>query len=411
VHLNKRVGHFALLALNYLGSVNLADTANTYNIVPDAVRPGDTLLERWQRVGIGHTLVVKDVAVVGEGNLDGEPYARLGGGIKRWRVTKDVGGFWTNTWMSGDEAHWIDSRDLGRIAARPARFDQILGEVPPDQLRDALVALIDDARSHLSSFPASCAARERRERAFDDLYDLMGREFGLSAAEVDRRFRKLDDYVFAELEYNRARTCCWNSTTSAMYRVIMDAAAAEQAAAEAEGSCRAPTVFRHHADGYARWATFAARHGRSGIWRAWNDDEPCPQAALRIDEERDHAATAYCELGASQETACSDAAEPNASAASAATLPPGAHDLRICTGDHDFIAVPAGGPVRIGFRHADGDLDLAALAALAAVDAAGHRVATSAGAGDREEVVVPAGGSVEIFGFNGAAGAYRLVLP
>jgi len=55
------------------GQVNvqvLADPANAYNLVPDAVRPGDVLIERWQRVGIGHTLVVKDVVVLGEGNLD-----------------------------------------------------------------------------------------------------------------------------------------------------------------------------------------------------------------------------------------------------------------------------------------------------------------------------------------------------
>jgi len=93
---------------------------------------GDVLLERWQRNGIGHTLVVHDVRELGEGNLDvtmisgsmprrqgvresgqasksyftsayaggpgmtssGEPYAKLGGGLKRFRVTKNVGGYY-----------------------------------------------------------------------------------------------------------------------------------------------------------------------------------------------------------------------------------------------------------------------------------------------------------------------------
>lgn len=59
VHLNKRAGYFTVLALDYLGSMNLADSANTYNIVPDTLRAGDVLVERWQRSGIGHTLVVQ----------------------------------------------------------------------------------------------------------------------------------------------------------------------------------------------------------------------------------------------------------------------------------------------------------------------------------------------------------------
>ena len=121
LHLNKRVGYFTVMALDYLGSMNLADSANTFNLVPDAVHAGDMLLERWQKSGIGHTLVVKEVTALGEGNLDvalisgsmprrqgvlqsgiasksyftseytggpgsnddGDEYAKLGGGLKR----------------------------------------------------------------------------------------------------------------------------------------------------------------------------------------------------------------------------------------------------------------------------------------------------------------------------------------
>ncbi len=296
IHLNKRAGHFLLLTLNYIGSANLADTANTYNIVPEAVRPGDSLLERWQRVGIGHTLVVKEVTALGEGNLDvalvsgsmprrqgvwesgvrskqyftdertggegensdGDRYAALGGGLKRWRVTKNIDGYWTNTWMQADEAHWINSTDLARIAARPARFEQLLGQISPEDARDGLLSSIEDARRHLRSYPASCAARERRERSFAELYDLMEREFGTSPAEVNRQYRSEEDYIFAELEYTASKTCCWNSSTSAMYQIVVDLAAAEKAAAEAEGVCRAPSVFMSQADGYQRWSRFAA---------------------------------------------------------------------------------------------------------------------------------------------------------
>ncbi len=261
IFLNKRVGYFALMTLAYLGSMNVADTANTYNIVPDAVRPGDTLLERWQKNGIGHTIVVKEVRELdggskdvttisgsmprrqgkqqsgqssksyftsaytgGEGEAsDGTPYAKLGGGIKRWRVTKNVGGYWTNTWMASDEASWINSTDYARIAARPARFEQLLGQVPPEQKRDELLVQIDDARHHLAQYPASCAARERREQAFHQLYDV-GRELGMSKGDVDAQYRNLEDYVFAELDYTKSKTCCWNSSTSAMYAIIMDKA-------------------------------------------------------------------------------------------------------------------------------------------------------------------------------------------
>ena len=129
IFLNKRAGHFMRLVLAYFGSMNLASSRNTYNIKPQVVRAGDVLLERWQRTGIGHTLVVKQVTPLeaghmeaqlvsgldappaalngktgaasnayftseecgGEGtNYDGDEYANVGGGIKRWRVTKNI---------------------------------------------------------------------------------------------------------------------------------------------------------------------------------------------------------------------------------------------------------------------------------------------------------------------------------
>src|SRR5689334_653791 len=51
LHLNKRAAYFTVMTLNYLGSVNLADAANAYNATPESVRPGDFLIERWQRSG------------------------------------------------------------------------------------------------------------------------------------------------------------------------------------------------------------------------------------------------------------------------------------------------------------------------------------------------------------------------
>jgi hypothetical protein len=332
VHLNKRAGYFTVMALDYLGSVNLADPANAYNLVPDAVRPGDFLIERWQRVGIGHTLVVKEVAEIPGGskdvtlisgsmprrqgvrqsgqtakgyftsvetggpgaNSDGDAYAKLGGGLKRWRVAKAIGGYWTNTWMAGDESSWINSTDAARIAARPARFEQILGQVPPPQQRAELLAQIADARHHLSQVPASCSARQRREQAFSALYGLAERAFGQTRAQVDAAYRQLDDYVFAELDYAHARTCCWDSSTSAMYDVIMDGARADAAA----HACAAPVVFKSQQDGYQRWAAHAAALGRSADWRPWSEDESCPQRDVAVDAEPPAAITPYCSLPA-----------------------------------------------------------------------------------------------------------------
>jgi hypothetical protein len=334
IHLNKRVGYFTVMVLDYLGSANLADPANAYNLVPDAVRSGDILVERWQQVGIGHTLVVKsvdelpggskDVALIsgsmprrqgarqsgeaaksyftsdatgGPGaNSDGVAYAALGGGLKRWRVTKNIAGTWTNTWMAADEASWINANDLARIAARPARFDQILGEVSPEQQRSELLAQIADARHHLSQYPASCSAREQRERAFAALYALSEEAFGQSKTEVDAAHRELDDYVFAPLDYAHARTCCWDTSTPAMYSIIMDAARADLAAADAAHTCIAPVVFKSRADGYQRWADRAAALGRAADWRAWSEDESCPQRAVAVDAEAPAAVTPYCSL-------------------------------------------------------------------------------------------------------------------
>jgi hypothetical protein len=441
IHLNKRAGHFTVLALNYLTSASIADSANSYNIVPEAVRAGDTLVHRWQRAGIGHTLVVKEVTEIGEGNydltvisgsmprrqgkwetgagskqyfvdehgggpganLDGDEYARLGGGLKRWRVTKNINGYWTNTWMNSDEAHWINSTDYPRIAARPARFETLLGEVSPEQTRSELLAQIADARRHLGQFPASCSARERRERAFEQLYALSARHFGQSRLEVDRTHRDPIDYTLAELEYTRSRTCCWNSSTAEMFAIIQEYAARERADAAAQGVCVAPTVFMSHADGYARWQAFAAASGRGGQWRAWSEDEACAQRAVAADTVREGEATPLCQLGGGGGS-CSDAFEPNDSLAAARSVGNGAHgSLRICGGDADYFLLPQGGTVTISFSHSAGDLDLEAFGA------GGASLGKSQGTTDSERLTgLPAGARVKVYGYGGATGAYTL---
>ncbi|MEJ7601991.1 MAG: hypothetical protein WKG01_29110 [Kofleriaceae bacterium] len=347
VHLNKRAGYFTVMALDYLGSMNLADSANAYNLKPEAVRAGDILIERWQKNGIGHTLVVKAVATLpggsldvttisgsmprrqgvrqsgqssksyftsetagGEGeNSDGDQYARLGGGVKRYRVAKNINGYWTNTWMGADEASWINSTNYAQIAARPARFEQILGQVSPDQQRTELLQQIADARRHISQYPASCSARERREGAFATLYELSERTWHQTPAQVDAAYRELEDYVFNELEYTQSKTCCWNSSTSAMYDIIMDRARADLAA----GTCTAPLAFKSRTDGYQRWKDHAASLGRAADWRAWTEDEACTQRDVAQDTEAPPPPTPFCSLESdpAPEPSCTDAMEPN----------------------------------------------------------------------------------------------------
>jgi hypothetical protein len=334
IHLNKRVGYFTVLALDYLGSANLADTANTYNLQPEAVRPGDMLLERWQKVGIGHTLVVKDVNPIapdgttlditlisgsmprrqgvraagaqakgyftgvytgGPGtNSDNDAYAKLGGGLKRWRVAKARNGFWTNTWMEGDEAHWINSTDFERIAARPARFQSLLGDAALDQQKTELIAQIADARHHLSQYPASCSAREQREQAFSKLYDVESQLSQKGMAQVDMEQRKLEDYVFAPLDYDHSKTCCWDSSTSAMYDIIMAEAMAEKTAADDMHVCTPPVVFMAQKDDYQRWATYAASMNRAADWKAYTDDEGCTAKGVMTDALATTTSSPYC---------------------------------------------------------------------------------------------------------------------
>ncbi|MEO8707355.1 MAG: PPC domain-containing protein, partial [Kofleriaceae bacterium] len=443
IHLNKRVGYFTVMALDYLGSMNIADAANAYNIIPEAVRPGDTLIERWQRNGIGHTLVVKEVAPLPGGskdvttisgsmprrqgvrqsgqssksyftseytggpgtNSDGDVYAKLGGGIKRWRVAKNVNGYWTNTWMAGDEANWINSTDYTRIGARPARFQQILGQVSPQQMRDELLVQIGDARHHLTQFPASCSARERREQAFSQLYMVSQQSFGMTKADVDAQYRELDDYVLGELDYTKSKTCCWNSSTAGMYDIVMKKAQADAAAAEAANTCVAPTVFKSRSDGYAVWATYAVSIGRGAEWKAWSEDETCAQRDVSSDTETPLDPTPYCTVDLGGGTpACTDAREPNDTRPTGRPATGTVADLQICASDDDWHTVAAGGTVTIEFTHANGDLDLEAY------DASGAKVGTSAGTANTEHVTVPAGGSARVFGYQGARNSYRLTV-
>jgi len=446
IYLNKRVGHFVRLLLSYFGSVNLVSSRNTYNLKPEAIRAGDLLLERWQKIGIGHTLVVKQVTPLSEGrleaqlvsgsmprrqpkwedgassksyftteemggegtNYDGDAYVRLGGGLKRWRVAKKIGGKWTNTWMAGDEASWICDTDYERLKTRPTEFRTLLGEVSPEDLRASLLQRIEDARNHLREYPASCAARTRREKAFADLYDLDADKFGMSKAQTDRTYRILDDYVFAELQYETSKTCCWDSSTSAMYQVIMD-----YNRQQAEDQCVEATVFKAVGGGYDLFKQFAEQTGRGHLWKDWSEDEPCQARDVSDDSEVEHEWIPWCEAsqgGGHGDTCTDDGYESNDNPNQATALSEGTYpDLQICKDNDDYyqvqLATGQSMTVTITFDHSVGDLDMALFRG-------GDQVDISQGTNDVETVHADEEGTytLRIYGYSGATGTYSLAI-
>ncbi|MBL9026382.1 MAG: hypothetical protein JNL21_29570 [Myxococcales bacterium] len=335
IFLNKRTGHFMRLILLYFGSVNLADGSNMFHVAPEAASAGDVLLERWQKKGIGHTIPLLRVTSPLEGKLaieaisgsmprrqprydepmqarsyftldatggegvagDGTPYAKLGGGLRRWRTATKVGGKWVNKVSKADESVAIANSDVDAIAARPARFDEILLSGSPEEQEAALVAAIQNARHHLSEHPASCSARENRENAFRSLGALAS-QLGTTKDELEKKHRTLDDYVFGALVYEDSKTCCWNSTTPAMAEIVLDYARAEKEAADEEGMCVEPTVFRSRADGYELWRAHAQKLGREADWLAWSEDEPCAQRDVAEDTIASFDGKSYCSISA-----------------------------------------------------------------------------------------------------------------
>ncbi|MCP4873156.1 MAG: hypothetical protein GY898_31060 [Proteobacteria bacterium] len=448
--LNKRVGHFLTVLLPFFGSVNLADDANLYHVTADSVRAGDILLKRWQRRGIGHVMVVKHVESIGGENLsaeivsgsmprrqgdwesptstkmaftsdytggegeahDGNNYVDLGGGLKRYLAPRRNGNHWQNRVLTSDRDNYLRWSDKTGRAARPARFGVILGEPDPEVLRDAILDVIEAKREHLRNYPASCSARTAREQAWEQLYEVMQDKFNMSRDAVDEEYRILDDYVFAELEYNESKTCCWNSTTRDMYDVIMDYANKE---AQNE-SCSSPTVFKAEDGDYRRWADHAGELGNGGAWVAWSPDESCPQATPTLtDTEKAAGWTPWCEITepGDDHTTGPDPYEPNNSRGQAFTLNPGTFTGAQITGggDEDWFTFepPTGSTVRfaIDFNHGEGDLEVKMFAGERQVDSA-----TSSNDGEVVDTVYDGTDPlyVQVFGYSGATNEYTITV-
>jgi len=335
IFLNKRVGHFMLRLLTNFGSMHVASAKNTFNLVPEEVREGDLLVERWQSNGIGHVMVVKEVDALSGGHMNAEimfgsmpriqprwygpsiaksyftnqmtggsaqsgegvPYSHLGGGLKRWRTPVVKGGRWVNIVPAVDrDEHYIGSTEYTVLGARPDTFKQLLGQLSPDEEREVILERIEIQRDNLTQRPASCASRTRREEAFDDLYELMGTQFGMSREQVDEEYRTHADYVFAELVYDQSKTCCWNSTTHDMYEIVMDFNNDLIEDAAANNECPDIAVFKARNGDYAVFRDYAESIGKGDLWVAWSEDESCPQRNVQTDTEEDPAWTDFCDV-------------------------------------------------------------------------------------------------------------------
>jgi hypothetical protein len=345
VFLNKRVGYFLTIQLAYLGSVNLADSANTFNLRANALAPGDFLVERFAARGIGHTVVIKEVNELGVGSLSPEPApqfevdvisgsmprrqgvwegptaarfyflhedvsgergTRFGAGLKRFRSPVQQAGRWTNVVLPKDVESWINSNHHEELASRLDVFAEIIVRLGPLQRMQALLEKIERERAWLREHPASCAARTRREMAWHALYEA-GEELQLSKHMLDREYRTLEDYVFTELSYDESKTCCWNTSTASDYQVVMrynrcllgegEPASCLGVGNTSEEACQSVEVFKAVPDsgkGFARFQRFAEANDLQ--WSGWQEDENCPQASDDYDVEMPSPTLSYCDV-------------------------------------------------------------------------------------------------------------------
>lgn len=326
--LNKRVGYLMVHLLNAFSSIALADRVNMFHIKPEAIAPGDVLLERLDRVSVGHTLVVLGASNPASGltatlaaasmprqpayvynpilsieylaseYMGGPGYASYGGGIRRWRTAKIVNERWSNEVRDADAAVRVLESDSRAIAARPQRFHDLYARFPALEIYAAYRDNIQVQREKLRTSPASCVARSARELSVNVIVSLAS-YLNKTPAQLQAENRTLEDYVFAELDYEHAKTCCWDTTTPQMYEIIMDYATKEQSSANGRRVCVEPTVFRARGrgDGYSVFRAHAVALGREAEWRDYSDDEGC-DFSPGDDElaETDTPAPAFCSL-------------------------------------------------------------------------------------------------------------------
>jgi hypothetical protein len=226
---------------------------------------------------------------------------RMGGGIRRFRTPVLQGGVWMNIVPASARDAYIPDTDLTRIGERVKQFEQLLDLGSPEERKEAAVAVIKSNRDYIKSSPSTCSKRKAREEAFEDLYRAYSDAGEYDRAKVDNQHRSLEDYVFAELDYDTSRTCCWNSTKREHYETIMAWAQDDMKKAETQGVCKAPPVFKAtgSGDGYAGIRAFA-KSKNMPFPEAWTEDEPCKAKDITDDTITERGKRAdFCEASKS----------------------------------------------------------------------------------------------------------------
>ncbi len=228
---------------------------------------------------------------------------KMGGGIRRFRMATKQGGKWVNIVPASARSVYIPDTDLERVGERVEQFKQLLDLGTPEERKAAAVATIDSYRAYIKSAPSTCSKRTAREEAFQDLYRAYQDSGEYDKAKIDKQHRKLEDYVFAELDYDTSRTCCWNSTKAEHYDTIMKWADAEMKKADTQGVCKAPPVFKATGtgDGYTAVRTFAKANNLP-FPEAWTEDEPCKAKDITDDSISDRGKEAdFCRANGAQQ--------------------------------------------------------------------------------------------------------------
>lgn len=273
---NKRFGYFIQDVWIMIYSGTIVENANTYYIKPEFIRGGDLQMHRYDNTGgIGHTITIQRVERSATGRLirvdiiqsymptlpwisngyseltNYRPDPATNGGLRRWRRPELRDGRW---YMVADEdvAAWESE-----VPQTPERFEELFSMSAEDEV-SAAIETINTRRQALYDNPNSCRRREERETAFDNLYELyrttpeLYEELGFTEQPtldqlrpvVDRLHRTVDDFIWSELHYERARTCHWNPSDTEINHDMYEATVAFNRELLQEGGCEALRVFR-----------------------------------------------------------------------------------------------------------------------------------------------------------------------
>lgn len=318
---NKRFGYFIQDVWNMLYSGNIVEDNNTYYIHPLHIRGGDLQMHRSDNDGgIGHTITIQMVERMGENLvavdvlqsymptlpwiIDGyseltgyEPDPSVNSGLRRWRTPVLRDGRWHNEIDTS-----VAAQDM-QIMDAPDQFTQLF-DIDLQALVETRVNSIETARLGQYDNPNSCRRREDREAAFDELYELyrtnaelyqpLGFDYEPTLddikPEVDRMYRTLDDFIWAEMNYDRSWICHWNPSDTTINNQMYDSVVAYNQQVALANGCEGLRIFRlenvsgaNGAGGLSDFSDFATGFE----FPAYNNDENGSLSGVVTDELAD----------------------------------------------------------------------------------------------------------------------------